>query len=166
MASPGAVVLAAGVHEGNVRETRYVTVPSYPDPEVYVRLRILGDFVPVDVTRRLALTPSDSYDHGSLVGNGSSGRRHVNAGWFLSSEQHVMSSEIEPHLTWLLSSIEPRAVALAELFAEGCSADVDCFWSSVGMSGGPWLAPETMSRLGGLKLPLVVSFYALDLGTD
>lgn len=136
--------------------------PPLPDAQLHVCLRLLGDFAPIEVTRRLGVVATHSYERDSPVGNGRSGRKHANAGWFLSSERHVSSTEIEPHLAWLLDACEPTGAALAALVAEGARADVDCFWSSVGMSGGPWLAPETMKRLGNLQLPLMISFYAVD----
>jgi hypothetical protein len=46
--------------------------------------------------------------------------------------------------------------------ADGAAAYADCMWASVGLSGGPWIAPESMRRLADLGLPLVICFYAVD----
>ena len=134
------------------------------DPRVHVSLRLLGDFDPDVATTRLCLNPSHTHLRGALAGNGRTGRRYQHSLWLMGSEEHVHSLNFEPHVTWLLDQIEPHAEALAGLKAEGVECDVDCFWESTWMSGGPWISPESMARLSTLNLPLVISFYLADEG--
>ena len=132
------------------------------EPRVHVSLRLAGDFHPDAVTTRLGITPSDSHAKGAPVGNGRSGRRYRQSRWFLGSEGHVRAETFEPHVRWLLDQVEPRSVDLVTLMAEGVDGDVDCYWESTGMSGGPVISPTTMARLSALNLPLTISFYLTD----
>ncbi len=88
-------------------------------------------------------------------------RVYDNSGWMVETAP-ILGATIEPHLDWLLSRIEPTASELAALRVEGADARIDCYWSSIGMSGGPWITAKTMARLVALDLDLVVSFYAVD----
>lgn len=130
-----------------------------PSAEVWVALRLLGDFDPAQITEQLGITPSSQFTKGDVIGTG---RTYQHSGWFLDSKGAVSADTIGPHLEWLLEIIEPKAVLLAALQATGISSDLDCFWASIGLSGGPWISPASMSRLGALGLPLVVSFYAVE----
>ena len=120
--------------------------------EVNVSFWLFGDFDPEAVSRRLGIAGSQ---HPAR-----SGRWPRQASWTLSSGDDVQSDLFEPHMEWLLASIEPRAAALAALVSEGAEAHVNCDWSSSGSSGGPVISVESMSRLVSLKLPLVLSFHA------
>jgi hypothetical protein len=130
-------------------------------PDVYVALRLRGDFTPAMVTRQLGLSPSHVLSEGEVVGNGGSGRVHPHSTWLLESRS-IDADTIEPHLDWLLNLIEPLAGPTSALLAAGIHGDVHCYWSSIGTGGGPWISPRSMTRLGALGLPLVVSFYVTD----
>jgi len=124
------------------------------DTEVSVALWLFGDFDPDEISRLLELTPSSQ-------GQPRTGRWPRGASWTLSSDDHVKSDLFEPHIEWVLASVEPRATALAKLISGGAEAHINCDWSSVGSSGGPVISVESMSRLTALGLPLVISFYAI-----
>ncbi len=130
-----------------------------PADETFCTLRFRGSFESAAITRHLGLVPTRTFDPGDLIGNGRSDRRFEHSGWFLESRHIVESHEIEEHLAWLLDQLEPGWHELAEILTPDIAADVDCFWSSIGTSGGPWIPPEAMARLGALGLPLLISFY-------
>ena len=128
-----------------------------PAQETFVTLRIRGEFDPSAVSRSLQLTPSGMWAAGDAIGP--SGRTRTFSGWFLETRDAVRSIEIDEHLQWILERIEPRSHVIAELRRQNIDVDLDCFWSSIGMSGGPWIPPSAMARMGRLGLPLVISFY-------
>ena len=127
--------------------------------DVYATLGIQGDIDPVAVTRQLGTAATRSFLKGDAVGTGRGGRTHDRSGWFLETDR-TLGDSIDPHLDWILQIVEPVAAELDALRAGGATTRLDCFWSSVGMSGGPWLTADKMKRLGRLELDLVVSFYA------
>jgi hypothetical protein len=128
------------------------------DTEVYVGLTINGGFDPASVTERLRIEPTRTRSKGQFVGK-RTGKVADTSHWSVDSAASTDADTIEPHLQWLLELIEPQAAALAAVVAEGAFAYADCFWSSPGLSGGPWITPESMARLAALKLPLIISFY-------
>lgn len=137
-------------------------VTDDPDAEVFTALRLRGNFTPAEITRRLGLEPSSQVAKGDAVGQNRRRRIYQHSSWCLESTTAVSADTIEPHLDWLLDVIEPKATELDALRATGITCDVDCYWASVGRGGGPWVSPESMSRLGALGLPLVISFYAVE----
>ena len=128
------------------------------DTEVFVGLTIQGTFDPASVTERLGVEPTHARSRGQLMSRRSR-RVASNSVWSVDSEASIDADTIEPHLQWLLDLIEPRAAALSAIVEEGAFAFTDCFWSSPGLSGGPWITPESMARLAALNLPLIISFY-------
>jgi Domain of unknown function (DUF4279) len=136
------------------------------ETEVWVGLRITGDFDPDDITRRLGRDPTHTGLKGRVLSR-HSGRVASTSKWAIDSESLIDAPTIEPHLEWLLDLIEPRIGALSAIVANGAFAYADCFWSSTGMGGGPWIEPRSMRRLAALDLPLIISFhYAIDESDD
>lgn len=129
------------------------------ETEVFITFGIFGVFQPDDLTARLALAPTRTRVKGELIG--SRGRVNERSAWMLESSSDL-GDTIEPHIEWILSVIEPVRAELESLRGEGVDMLLDCYWSSVGMSGGPWIRAETMGRLARLSLDLVISFYATE----
>ncbi len=127
--------------------------------EVFITFGVFGVFQPEDLTTRLALEPTRTWVKGEPIGT--RGRVKERSAWLVDS-QTDLGDTIEPHIAWILSLIEPVAAELASIRSEGADMRLDCFWSSVGMSGGPWIRAETMGRLARLDLDLVISFYSTD----
>lgn len=127
------------------------------DWRTFTVLRLAGDFDPDRVTDQLGLRPDTVQRRGQLR-PGPSGRRYEHDYWGLSTAA-LDEDEIEPHLNWLLDRIEPVAAQLEAIRGAGVSALLDCAWTCMGTGGGPWIQPATMSRLGALDLPLLISFY-------
>lgn len=132
------------------------------DTEVFVGLRLLGELEPETITNRLGIRPSREFVKDQQVGTGRSGRAYEHSGWVVDSDGTVEADTIEPHLAWLLDLIEPRADELASILASGVFGSIDCHWASPGASGGPWISPKSMTRMGALELPLIISFYAAE----
>lgn len=118
-----------------------------------------ADIDPVAVSRQLRTESTHSFLECDPIGTARSGRTHDRSGWFLETDR-TLGDSIDPHLDWILQRVESVAAELVALRASGATTRHDCFWSSVGMSGGPWLTADKMQRLGRLELDLVVSFYA------
>jgi hypothetical protein len=133
-----------------------------PDVEVWVGLTINGDFHAKDITRRLGLEPTRVWSRGEVIQGRRPGTVASTSLWAIDSDTSIEADTIEPHLAWLLDLLEPRVEALSAIVANGAFAYADCFWASVGLSGGPWIPPESMRRLADLDLPLIISFYATD----
>ena len=127
------------------------------DPDVFVGLRLLGELHPESITTELGIRPSREFVKGQRL---RSGRTHEHSGWIIDSDGAVEADTIEPHLDWLLGLIEPRAEELASIIASSAFGSTDCYWASVGTSGGPWISPTSMTRMGALGLPLIISFCA------
>lgn len=125
--------------------------------EVFLTFSVFGEFEPEDLTARLALEPTRRWVKREPVGN--RGRVRERSAWLLESSSEL-GDTIEPHIAWILGVIEPVAAELVSIRREGAEMLLDCYWSSVGMSGGPWIRAETMGRLARLDLDLVISFYA------
>jgi hypothetical protein len=132
-----------------------------PEAEVHVGLTIEGDFHPNDISRRLELEPKHTMLKGEVISRRRA-RVASTSHWSIDSEESIEADTIEPHLEWLLDLLEPRGEALSAIVATGAFAYADCLWASVGLSGGPWIGPESMRRLAVLNLPLIISFYATD----
>ena len=84
------------------------------------------------------------------------------SGWFLSSEDNVISQDLRDHLNWLLGQLLPVGAAIAELqVLPGLQMNVNCIWWSKAGSGGPVLWPEQMQGLTELNLEcsFECSFY-------
>ena len=85
--------------------------------------------------------------------------------WGLSSEAHVRSRDTRRHIDWLLDRIEPAPSALLELREEGATADIFCYFVSVG-HGGPMLSPQQMTRLAALDLTVGWDVYCSEGEVD
>lgn len=109
--------------------------------ETFVTFRVRGDFDPSSLGDRLQLTPSYRWAAGEVFGHRHP-RTRTFSGWFLETRDSVESEEIDEHLCWVLDRIEPRSNEIADLIRRGIDVDIDCLWSSVGMSGGPWIPPK------------------------
>jgi hypothetical protein len=74
---------------------------EYPTcAETYATLRIYDDQLEPDVvSSRLVLTPSDAHRTGQLVG---ANRVAPKGGWFLSSQDQVISKDVRRHIAWIL----------------------------------------------------------------
>ena len=132
------------------------------DPDIWVGLTINGDFNPEDITRRLGLTPTHTRLTGEVIPGGHARGLASTSVWAIDSDLIIEADTIEPHLAWLFDLLEPRMETLSAIVANGAFAYADCFWSSRGMSGGPWITPESMVRLAALHLPLIISFHVID----
>jgi len=79
--------------------------------------------------------------------------------WFLSSEDHVASTDVRDHLNWLLRTLLPNSRALRELQRHaGIKMYVFCPWWSKRGGGGPSLWSEQMKGLADLDLEFTVGF--------
>lgn len=135
------------------------------DTDVFVGLKLVGDFDPKTVSERLGVEPTTARARGQLMSQ-RTGRVAPDSVWSVDSGSSVEADTIEPHLEWLLELIEPRSAALEAIVSDGTFAYADCFWSSPGLSGGPWITPQSMARLAALNLPLIISFYGADEHDD
>ena len=126
----------------------------------YASFRVYG-VPPGEVTRALALEPSDSQSEGEARTIGS---RAKPDGWFLSSKNSIESRDVRRHLDWLLDLLGPQATALRDLRQRGAVMDVSCFWLSASGHGGPTISPEQATKLAALDLDCWFDVYFGDDG--
>lgn len=131
---------------------------DYPTCEkTYATLRIYGDQIdPHELSKRLRLEPSKSQRKGE-----STGLKVIApvGGWFLSSQGHVESRDVQRHIVWILDQLVDREPILRELQEQGFEIDVSCFWASAHGHGGPELSHEIMHRLSSLRLRIGFDVY-------
>jgi hypothetical protein len=116
------------------------------------------------VTERLRVQPTKTQKRGEhrKTRHGLSSVPHRRDGWFLCSKDCVDSKDIGRHVDWLLEQVLPSAEALRQLQDKGAQTDVFCYWYSASGQGGPSLYPETMSKLGSLRLEIGFDIYFAD----
>jgi hypothetical protein len=123
----------------------------------YATLRIYHDELEPDiVTSRLVLAPSESQKKGKKLGPN---RMAPVGGWFLSSQDHVISKDVRRHVAWLLDQVAGREDQFLKLQDEGYKTDIFCYWRSASGHGGPELDPELMQRLVSLRLIIGFDVY-------
>jgi hypothetical protein len=131
---------------------------DYPTcEETYATLRIYHDRLdPDDVSKRLALTPSNAHKKGDTL---ESGRALPSGGWFLSSQDKLTSKDVRRHVVLILDQLDGKAHELLTLQAQGYEMDLFCFWASASGHGGPELDHEIMQRLASLRLNIGFDLY-------
>jgi Domain of unknown function (DUF4279) len=112
-------------------------------------LLVSGENIEIDeFTRLLGLTPSET------------GVAGVCNGWKLSSALHVLSTNVERHIHWILDQIEGKQGVIQYLKREKkCQVDLGCVWQGHRQSNddGPFLTPVTLRRVADLNLNMI--FY-------
>lgn len=127
----------------------------------YVTLRVF-DVDPDAVTERLRVQPTKTQRQGEhwKTHHGLSSVPHRRDGWFLCTKDCVNSKDLRRHVDWLIEQVRTSAQALRQLQDEGAHTDVFCYWVSASGQGGPSLYPETMSKLGELRLEIGFDIYS------
>lgn len=126
-------------------------------PRTFATLRIVGKALsPGEITVRLQLTPSETKAIGEARGNAA---KWSHTYWEFSSSGRIHSTELNDHLLWLTSSLEPAAQELQLLQAEGFLVDIFCFLEVASPQRGISIAPEVSRRLGALNLELGLDIY-------
>lgn len=138
-------------------------------PAAFASLRLSGDRLePARVTEALKTAPTIAYRKGEVYkrsrGREARGRTGV---WLLSSENHVLSSDLNDHLDYLLKIVFPdcnedRLTALRDPMRDyGLEADVSCFWHGERGARPPVIRDDIRDRLA--RIP---AEFELDLDTD
>lgn len=140
---------------------------DYPTCEAtFATLRIYLEVRPGEITEKLWLQPTRTARRGDQP----PGRRvpFPVTSWLLSSKDVVESLDLEKHLDWIITKLEPRADALRELQNRGAKTDLFCYWQSKYGHGGPTLSPEIMKRAAalGLEIGFDVYFTEADIYSD
>jgi hypothetical protein len=79
--------------------------------------------------------------------------------WQLSTKVDVVSEDLEDHLIWLLSRLQPNKRLPVEL-AKNFEYSVSVFWgSSNGTGGGPLITPNLSRLLAEQQINLSIGFY-------
>jgi hypothetical protein len=112
-------------------------------------LLVSGENIEIDeFTRLLGLTPSETGVAGAC------------RGWKLSSALHVLSTNIEKHIHWILDQIEGKQGVIENLKRDrGCQVDLGCVWQGYMQSNdsGPFVTPVTLRRVADFELNMI--FY-------
>ena len=81
--------------------------------------------------------------------------------WTISSDRIIDSKDVRDHIDYVLDIIYPQKKHILKL-QENFTMGMKCVWFAKGVSGGPAVWPEQMSRLSELNLELGFSFYPAD----
>lgn len=81
--------------------------------------------------------------------------------WTISSDKIINSKDARDHIDYVLDIIYPQKEHILKL-QEDFIMSMKCVWFAKGISGGPAVWPEQMSRLSELNLELGFSFYPED----
>jgi hypothetical protein len=126
-------------------------------PRTFATLRIVGKTLsPAEITVRLQLTPTETKAIGEARGRTA---KWPHTYWEFSSRERIHSTELNDHLLWLTSAIEPTLHELQQLQAEEFLVDIFCFLEITSSQGGISIAPEVSRRLGVLNLDLGLDIY-------
>lgn len=115
--------------------------------------RLFGDdsLTAEDVTMRLGIEPSRSFEAGTPVSSRSTSLR-TSSGWLLQSSPEIEDNvELEEQLRRLLTILEPHGAQLWSLVQRGYRADWFCYVASNPLEHAVELDRELLSRL--LRLP-------------
>jgi hypothetical protein len=81
---------------------------------VYVGLKINGDFLAEDITRRLGLEPATAWTKGTEMPERRPGTVASTSHWATYSDELIEADTIEPHLEWL----RPARTSLRSLISD------------------------------------------------
>lgn len=123
--------------------------------ETYSTLRIYTNSEPPsNITKIIGIKPTEL----TIIGTGRK-KNNVN-GWFLSSENFVVSKDSRKHIDWILNQIYPLKDKILEFIYKGYRIDISCYWSSMHGTGGPTLPPYQMKKLSDLNIEIWFDFYS------
>lgn len=130
-----------------------MTDEDYPTcRKTFATLRAFSPSVTAaQISEFLSVQPTSSHSLGDPIGENSATARQQH-GWFLSTEEFVMSRDSREHINWVLDRVEAALDGFAQLKADGVRLDVLCYWESMDGHGGPMLDPGQMGRLANLGL--------------
>jgi hypothetical protein len=102
-----------------------------------------------EVTDAFGISPTQTCKAGECVG------------WRVSSESHVLSTNLERHIHWLLDQIKDKMSVIQELRRRDCQVDIYCFWQGHGTSNdiGPYIKADTLRRLADFDLNMIFAFH-------
>lgn len=128
--------------------------PVHPDAvRTTASFRLFGDdrLTAEDVTMRLGIEPSRSFEAGTPVSSRSTSLR-ASSGWLLKSSPEIEEGvELEEQLRRLLTILEPHGAQLWALVQQGYRADWFCYVASNPPEHAAELGRELLFRL--LRLP-------------
>jgi hypothetical protein len=120
-----------------------------------------NDLDPPTITLRLGIQPTSSFKRGTPI---ATRRRtygnHPTGGWLVESRDRVASSQLEDHLTWLLSQLNPAAAEVRELVRDGLDVAIICAMSGTPTGGGPTITAATLKDIAALGIPIDFDVYA------
>lgn len=154
------------MNENSFRMTPYDD--AYPTCErTYAELRIYpGELDPKLVTQRLGISPTSILSKKDQRNTALDKKHTVQLnGWFLSSEDNIISKDLRRHLDFLLDELEPKAPQLRKLQEmSGVKMTINCIWWSSYGQGGPTLWPEQMKKMAEMNLECTfdISFFGDD----
>ena len=136
---------------------------DYPScDDVYVDFFVYCDFETVRDYFSSDFTPTDQVTAGKPRVN-KTGKIRIPklSHWTISSDRIIDSKDARDHIDYVLDIIYPQKEHILKL-QENFTMGMKCVWFAKGVSGGPAVWPEQMSRLSELNLELGFSFYPAD----
>ena len=130
--------------------------------ECFARLMIYpGERHPDQITDLLGIQPTMTNVAGDKVKHVRGSVRTVKySGWFLSTENYVVSKDVRQHIDWLIEKIRPHRDALKSIQEmSDMKITLKCVWLSLLGHSGPVLWPEQMRALADLDLECSFDIY-------
>jgi hypothetical protein len=122
----------------------------------YATLCIYGDDLdPNAVTSLFGIEPSQTQRKGEQLKKGVVRRK----GWFLSTENTVVSRDVRRHVHWLIETFSSKEEAFHQLRSQSYETVVSCYWMSASGHGGPMLSPKLMRSLSDLGVEIRFDIY-------
>ena len=121
-----------------------------------------GEQSPDTITECLGIVPTQVNRKGEKRISQRTGRSHIVKmnGWFLFSEEHVVSKDLRRHLDWLIERLGPaREPLLALQETTNVVMTISCVWWSAHGHGGPTLWPQQMRAMADLGLECSFDVY-------
>lgn len=130
--------------------------------EVYVRFFIRGkDIDPDEITQDLGIAPSYKFQQGDRYGENNQSIRKQGL-WSITSGGQVNSTDLEPHLEWVLSQLEAAKSQLESILSTSeIHAQISCVFNLFTLEWNDWLKPEMLRRIADLNIYFGVSVYCL-----
>ena len=112
------------------------------------------------VTAFLGRQPSYAYLPGEYRNR--LGQPQPNGMWQLTSEQQIVSDDLEEHIAWVLAQLEDATISIPEFMrSNGAQSDVYCYWETTA-NGGVSFSPSLLRRIADLGLSLGVTISYVD----
>lgn len=130
---------------------------------IYIRFFIKGkDIDPDEITQLLGITPAYKYKRGDLHGENNQMVRKQGL-WSITSAEKIESSDLQLHIEWLLTQLEPVKSPLSSIVSRpDIYAEISCIFNLFTIEWDDRLEPNLLERIAALNIMFGISIYYLN----